>query len=256
LVARVLRLAKLMSTFDRFKILLSTIANLGPSMATFGGVLFVAYYIYAIIGMELFADLIKSSGSDCGNPLLNKSTFAESSYCMINFNDVSSSFVLLFELMVVNQWHIITEGYVLVTSKFARIYFIFFHLTCVTCVLNIFTAFVIEAFILEISMERSQMELAVEHRVREFEVRLCQKHGCFGNKSTDDIEQVDADHDDDPAAHQKCKGTHIKFKLIKSKKVEDLLQRMFEKELLAKGIAFDISDITDNPHGHGFRDAF
>ena len=104
----------------------------------------VFYYVYAIIGTEIFNGLIKYYGYDetdplemyCGNPLLQGSEFYTKRYCSNNFNNILSSMVVLFELMVVNQWHIITSGYVLVTNKGARVYFISFHLLCVIILLK------------------------------------------------------------------------------------------------------------------------
>ena len=133
-------------------------------MATYGAILLLFYYFFAIIGMESFAGLIRYTGYEegrrpeelyCGNPRLKASEFYRDHYCSNNFNDVIKSFVTLFELMVVNQWHVITEGHVLVTSKAARLFFFAFHFVCVIVILNIFVAFVIEAFILEYSFRAS-----------------------------------------------------------------------------------------------------
>lgn len=81
----------------------------------------VLFYIYAIMGMELFGNLIKAEGSHpsavnngtesenltefCGNINLKDSDFYEDRYCNNNFNDILRSFKVLFDLMVVNQWH-------------------------------------------------------------------------------------------------------------------------------------------------------
>lgn len=73
----------------------------------------VVYYIFAMVGMELFKGKVQYFGADsvdparhfCGNVLLNGSAFARNNYCKNNFNDVVSSFILLLELTVVNQWH-------------------------------------------------------------------------------------------------------------------------------------------------------
>lgn len=81
----------------------------------------VLFYIYAIVGMELFSNLIKTDGSHppavnngtnsknltefCGNINLKDSDFYEDRYCNNNFNDILRSFKVLFDLMVVNQWH-------------------------------------------------------------------------------------------------------------------------------------------------------
>lgn len=43
--------------------------------------------------------------SYCGNPALKDSPFARAKYCKNNFNNLASSFVVLMELTVVNQWH-------------------------------------------------------------------------------------------------------------------------------------------------------
>ena len=84
------------------------------------------YYFFAIIGMECFSGLIKYTGNygntgggggNCGNPKLTGSMFYRDHYCSNNFNDIIKSFVTLFQLMVVNQWHVITEGHVIVTSR-------------------------------------------------------------------------------------------------------------------------------------------
>lgn len=66
-----------------------------------------------MVGMELFKGKVQYFSSDstnpvhqfCGNALLNGSAFARNNYCKNNFNDVVSSFILLLELTVVNQWH-------------------------------------------------------------------------------------------------------------------------------------------------------
>lgn len=73
----------------------------------------MVYYIFAMVGMELFKGKIQyfAEASEeptrtfCGNLLLNGTSFAQLNYCKNNFNDVVSSFILLLELTVVNQWH-------------------------------------------------------------------------------------------------------------------------------------------------------
>lgn len=69
--------------------------------------------MFAIIGMEVFQGKIQffSRNStahhalECGNPALKDSMFARAKYCRNNFNDITSSFIVLMELTVVNQWH-------------------------------------------------------------------------------------------------------------------------------------------------------
>lgn len=47
---------------------------------------------------------------ECGNPALKDSLFARGRYCKNNFNNFASSFIVLMELTVVNQWHDILCG--------------------------------------------------------------------------------------------------------------------------------------------------
>lgn len=49
---------------------------------------------------------------ECGNPALKDSLFARGKYCKNNFNNFASSFIVLMELTVVNQWHdILCDGH-------------------------------------------------------------------------------------------------------------------------------------------------
>jgi len=73
------------------------------------------YYVYSIVGMELFSGRINSYPKRnttnetelcCGSPYLNLTTeFVIKGYCKNNFNGLLHSFVVLFDLMIVNQWH-------------------------------------------------------------------------------------------------------------------------------------------------------
>lgn len=73
----------------------------------------VVYYVFAIIGMEAFHGKVRFFDQNfttpdalmCGNPALKDSAFARDRYCKNNFNDLASSFIVLMELTVVNQWH-------------------------------------------------------------------------------------------------------------------------------------------------------
>ncbi|MED6260089.1 hypothetical protein ATANTOWER_000918 [Ataeniobius toweri] len=111
-VLRVLRLIRVVDCIERFRAIINTLIRIGPAILTFGQLILVVYYIFAMVGMELFKnkvkfyeDLSNPESTYCGNPLLKGSTFAQLSYCKNNFNNVVSSFILLLELTVVNQWH-------------------------------------------------------------------------------------------------------------------------------------------------------
>ena len=94
--------------------------------------------MYAILGMELFGNLIKMEGTYpspisnmsegenltatafCGNIKLKDSDFYADRYCNNNFNNILRSFKVLFDLMVVNQWHSILWGRIYERKIYSR----------------------------------------------------------------------------------------------------------------------------------------
>ncbi|WAR18392.1 TPC1-like protein [Mya arenaria] len=149
----------------------SAAGDVGEELSTLD-LLLVLYYMFAIVGMEIFHGQIKFYGYNesspeqqfCGNPKLNESVFYRNHYCNNNFNDIIRSIVLLFELTVL----LLSSGFVIVTNKWARLYFFTFHLFCVIIVLNIFVAFILEAFILEYSLQKTgKMDSVVETKIKE-----------------------------------------------------------------------------------------
>jgi len=273
LILRVLRIVKILHGIDCFKNVLNTILHILPSLATYAGVLFVFIYIYAIIGMESFKDRVQFFGINtynttdptqrwCGNPNLENSNFYRDKYCANNFNDIGSAIMVMFELLVVNQWHVLTEGFVLATgSKFTRLYFVSFHLISVIIILNIFTAFVLEAFLLEYSFSKGSLETALETKINEMGLAYGSRPVAkkkpkntgsdFGKEPIlDDVDEdgpeecmVDADHDNlqfvaaqlEDIVRQYTnysRDTDIRFHLKKgAMNVHTLLQKMFQHEI-------------------------
>ena len=266
LILRVLRIIKIFHGIDSFKMILNTIFHILPSLFTYVGVLFVFIYIFAIVGMESFHGKVRFYGENtynttepgmrwCGNPSLEDSEFYRERYCKNNFNDIGSAFIVLFELLVVNQWHIITEGYVLaVGSKAVRVYFILYHLISVILILNIFTAFVLEAFLLEYSYTKGNLERALETKINEMGLAYGSKPVFKKSKQNsksskesilddDDLDVVDADHDNLQYVAEQLenivrnytnysKDTPIRFHLKKgTMNVHTLLQKMFQNEI-------------------------
>merc|ERR1712070_1245949 len=76
-----------------------------------------------------------------------------------NFNDFASSLVTLFELLVVNNWHVLMSGFIAVTSPWCRWYFVSFWVLGVVVVLNLVVAFVLEAFFTKDVQRKTAQEL-------------------------------------------------------------------------------------------------
>ncbi|XP_033646539.1 two pore calcium channel protein 2-like isoform X1 [Asterias rubens] len=251
LVLRVLRILRVIGGIERYQVIISTISNIGPSILTFGGVLFVIFYVFAVIGMGIFRRRITFYGylpdnayTDptqlyCGTGIANftKSEFYNHHYCSNNFNDITKAFVVLFELMVVNQWHVIADGFVLVTHKAARIYFLSFHIVMVVIIVNIFIAFILEVFMVEYSLSKSKYEGAIEKKIDELGlgVDLTEENQDKKSKPVklDKLGLVsNAEGENSTASDKRPKDPGIRFRIgKKSRNVQLSLQAMFEGEL-------------------------
>eukprot|EP00743_Colponemidia_sp_Colp-15_P005824 GILK01006259.1.p1 GENE.GILK01006259.1~~GILK01006259.1.p1 ORF type:complete len:793 (+),score=91.09 GILK01006259.1:78-2456(+) len=133
---------RLLTGKERLRTVLDTIMHLRPIINLLWPMVVFNYYLFAAIGMTIFGGLIYKS-----NPDLNGTTFASSGFYPNNFNDFPSSMVLLFDLMVVNNWFVHMDGFVAVSNVYARIFFMLWFFAMVVVVLNIFIALVIETFV-------------------------------------------------------------------------------------------------------------
>jgi len=220
------------------------------------------------MGMELFGNLIKmeesypsphsnmSEGQNltatafCGNIKLKDSDFYADRYCNNNFNNIMRAFKVLFDLMVVNQWHVITQGYVRVTNKYARLYFLSFHLLCVIVVLNIFVAFILEAFMLEYSFTHGKVETVISKKIEEkgIGVGMCPvRERAASLLSTDGVSEAVGNGGFTSVEHL-AMDTGLRFKMPKQQKknADLLLQEMFEDELEEDDIGpIDLDDLDE-----------
>ncbi len=258
MVLRVVRIFKVFHAFPRFKNVLNTLLHILPSMATYGAVLFIIMYAFAVIGMELFNGRIFRDKPNCGNVLLENSAFVDNGYCPNNFNDLKSAFLVLFEALVVNQWHVLAEGHAKVTTEWAKLYFVAFHVVCVILILNIFTAFVLEVFILEYTLSKTKIKSTLAEKIAKMGLAASKPKKTKEDPKPNEVinwelfnfedEELDADHEA-PFDHTETEldgngnnmeenvkdfsgETTIRFVLShKTRSVQHLLEKMFEKEV-------------------------
>ncbi|XP_029767767.1 two pore calcium channel protein 1-like isoform X3 [Terrapene carolina triunguis] len=251
-ILRVLRLIRIVDSIQRFRVIMNTLINIVPTMLTFGGLALVVYYMFAIIGMELFQGKIQffprnstaHHALECGNPALKDSMFARAKYCKNNFNDITSSFVVLMELTVVNQWHVLANGFALVTHQAAKLYFIAFHIVVVIMIINILIAFILEAFFVEYSLEKSEVETAIEKKIQELGVGI-QEEELRDGKLIDNMETSENDLGGEEITKKKSKGLMFKIASKRYRTVDALLQRMFEAEILPEDDGPSVDEILN-----------
>ncbi|KER27122.1 transporter, cation channel family protein [Opisthorchis viverrini] len=177
LLLRLLRLLKVFSAIPNFKVVINCILTILPSLAAYTTMLLILFYIYACFAMEMFAFLYRppeghnyTVNTDCENKKLLDTEFVSWHYCLFNFNSITESYVLLLALVVGNNWHVFTDGLVMVTSRWTRLFFLLIHWSCVLLVLNVVLAFIIEAFLIEFDAQRSKFEAYIVERLEELEM--------------------------------------------------------------------------------------
>lgn len=142
------RILGILNCVEKYRIIFKTLLDLIPTFTNLLSVIVVLFYVFSLLGQELFGGLIYEENSDLVNPIV------PISYVYNNFNDFTSGVVTLFELLIVNNWWVIAEMYVDATSKYARIYFGVFFILAVLVVFNLFLAFIID--ILDCQMKYKQ----------------------------------------------------------------------------------------------------
>lgn len=160
LALRLLRLLRLMGSVRQVRFISATFVSMLPAAGQVACLLFVLMYIFSALGMQLFGGLINRDPTQPQAALLANSSFGESDYYANNFNDMFSGFVLCFEILVLNNWTVLTGGFVAVTSKAARVFFVAFYVVGVLICLNLFVAFAIDAFMNIVDERNEELEAA------------------------------------------------------------------------------------------------
>jgi len=167
---RILRLLRALRALPNFGLLMRTFSSIVPMFARYMIVAVLVYYMFAILGMELFAGLIRPPGEDPGAvKMLEGTAYLANAYWDVTFDSLGRSYVTLFSLMVVNNWAITMEGYVAATSRWYMIYFYAWYFVIVILVLNIVTAFLLDDFTVmqaQIEDEENGMVPSWRHRLQ------------------------------------------------------------------------------------------
>ncbi|XP_065190162.1 two pore channel protein 1-like [Sycon ciliatum] len=215
-VLRPLRLLRLLELKKRYQDVLATLFVLLPRMANVGLLLIVFFYFFAIIGMEFFP--FKVSPGCCVNSSV--STYYSVGpntvfYYLNSFDNILRSYVTLFELMIVNNWFVIMDGYVSETSEWARVYFMMFYLMSLM-VVNIVVAFILDAFLFRIESQKDG-SAALEGDLSLVEISLSQ----------DEVQ----DRRDATSLSILADPTEVKFKGRRRRTKADLSLMMYRDEI-------------------------
>lgn len=133
-VMRVTRLFKLMKSkhLDGINSIIKTIIFAFPSLMNVFALLFLIYFIFAVLGCELFSD------SEYDSFVNNRDT---------NFNNFTRALITLFRCSTGEDWHLFLSHYSENLSSFVGIaYFLFYIFLSSFIMLNMFTLVVTQQF--------------------------------------------------------------------------------------------------------------
>ncbi|CAL0323640.1 unnamed protein product [Lupinus luteus] len=152
LLARMLRLIRLLMHVKQYRGFVATFLTLIPSLMPYLGIIFCVMCIYCSLGVQTFGGMVNA-----GNPKLEATDLADNDYLLFNFNDYPNGMVTLFNLLVMGNWQAWMQSYKeLSGTSWSYAYFISFYLITVLLLLNLVVAFVLEAFFAEIDIESSE----------------------------------------------------------------------------------------------------
>uniref|UniRef100_A0A672KUX8 Two pore calcium channel protein 2 n=1 Tax=Sinocyclocheilus grahami TaxID=75366 RepID=A0A672KUX8_SINGR len=154
----VFRFLRIIPEIKLMAVVASTLVDLVKNLRAFAGILLVVYYVFAVLGTWLFQGAItppsnmslisdSSTENKTGGPFsMDCGTFEQLEYWPNNFDDFASSLVLLYNIMVVNNWHVFTDAYTRYTTEWSLVYFVAWWLTSSVMWVNLFVALILENF--------------------------------------------------------------------------------------------------------------
>jgi len=161
---RLLRLLRLLEMFPSFHVVMQAGAASISACQGIVQTMLAVMYIFSVIGTLLFGGVINQDPESPTYDAVKNSLFGANSYYPNNFNDLPSGMVCLFEILVVNNWFVITSGFSAASGRWlARSFFISFYIIGVPICLNCVVASIVNTF------EAARQEVEAQRRLVEQE---------------------------------------------------------------------------------------
>ncbi|XP_078077115.1 two pore channel protein 2 isoform X2 [Mustelus asterias] len=153
----VFRFLRIIPNIKLMALVATSVLDLIKNLRAFAGILVVAYYIFAIVGVVLFKDTIPAPQNSTNasldgsispeNLTLQCGTYEQLGYWPNNFNDFAAALVTLWDLMVVNNWQVFLDVFSRFASPWSKLYFVAWWLVSSVIWVNLFVALILENFI-------------------------------------------------------------------------------------------------------------
>ncbi|XP_038935139.1 two pore channel protein 2 isoform X3 [Rattus norvegicus] len=146
----VIRFLRIIPSIKPTAVVASTILGLIQNLRAFGGILVVVYYVFAMIGINLFRGVIVPPGNSSlvpDNSSAPCGSFEQLGYWPNNFDDFAAALITLWDVMVVNNWQVILEAYKHYSGPWSMVYFVLWWLVSSVIWINLFLALLLENFL-------------------------------------------------------------------------------------------------------------
>uniref|UniRef100_A0A8C8H9M0 Two pore channel protein 2 n=1 Tax=Oncorhynchus tshawytscha TaxID=74940 RepID=A0A8C8H9M0_ONCTS len=137
----VVRFLRIIPDIKLMALIASTLVDLVKNLRAFAGIL-------VVIEVDLYLFLYSvMSNSSMKNITVECGSYEQLGYWPNNFDDFASSLVLLYNVMVVNNWQVFMDAYTRYTTQWSKVYFVSWWLTSSVMWVNLFVALILENFI-------------------------------------------------------------------------------------------------------------
>ncbi|XP_027973713.1 two pore calcium channel protein 2 isoform X3 [Zalophus californianus] len=146
----VFRFLRTIPSVKLMAVVASTVLDLIRNMRAFGGILVVVYYVFAIMGINLFRGVIMAPGNGSLAPHNSSApcgSFEQLEYWANNFDDFAAALITLWNVMVVNNWQVFLDAYRRYSGPWSKIYFVLWWLVSSVISVSLFLALILENFL-------------------------------------------------------------------------------------------------------------
>ena len=159
---RILRIFTFLAELQQWEFFLKAIKVMRGPFFNLTFTLYSLYFLYSLIGQEIFGGKINSEQFD-EIFRLNPDSDIGPDYIWLNYNDFASGLITLFSMMLFNNWQFIWDqfDFAIENKAVTNSYFLSFMVMATYVIINILMAFVIDVYT---SIEDAQREELAERK--------------------------------------------------------------------------------------------
>ena len=136
LLARLVRVVRIVSEHRDFRYILKTFANIVPIFSAYMCIVFIVYFYFVTFGMIFMHDAKVPFSTG----------YSQQDYYALNFDTFYSGCITMFCIMIVNNWFVVVDGFRGAFGNWVVGYFVIFWLITVILLMNVVTALVVEVW--------------------------------------------------------------------------------------------------------------